>query len=95
VKSLVNSPALVAAPEASPSFVFEEAPISEVFEALEKHYRVAIVYDEELLQDCPLTASLTGQPFFEKLSIICKAIEARYEVIDGQVVIHGKGCDHS
>ncbi|CAN5918267.1 FecR family protein [soil metagenome] len=94
VKSLVNNPAPVGAPDASPSFVFEEVPISEVFEALEKHYRVAIVYDEELLHDCPLTASLTGQPFFEKLSIICKAIEARYEVIDGQVVIHGKGCDH-
>ena len=51
-----------------------------------------IVYNEELMRDCPITASLTNESLFETLDILCKAIEAKYEVIDGQIIIDGKGC---
>lgn len=74
------------------SFQFEGTPVKRVFEALEKAYEVRISYDAELLAKCELTAELDGEPLFEKLDLICKAIEARYEVIDGQVVVYGKKC---
>lgn len=95
-KSIVEKPAInqteVAAANPSKYFEFSDTPVSEVFAALEMSYNIDIIYDEELMQHCPLTASLGNQSFFEKLTIICKAIEARYEILDGQVVIYGKDC---
>jgi transmembrane sensor len=92
-KSLVENPQLIAGPSVKTNFVFEDTPIPRVFETLEKAYSVDIVFDEELLANCPLTAGLTDQPLFEKLDIICRVIEARYEIIDGQIIIYSRGCN--
>jgi hypothetical protein len=35
---------------------------------------------------------LSDQNLYKKLKIICKAIEAQYELIDGQIIIQSKGC---
>ena len=51
------------------------------------------MYDVDLLSKCTVTADLRNEPFFRKLDLICKAIGATYEVIDGQVVIITKGCN--
>lgn len=74
---------------AKQSFDFDETPISNVFRTLELAYGVHISYDESLLGECPLSASLVGQPLDEKLSVICKALEAQYTVQGNQVVITG------
>lgn len=50
-----------------------------------------MVYDEAHLRHCPVTATLTDEPLYGELDLICRAIEARYEVIDGQIIISG-GC---
>lgn len=90
-KSLVTEPAVLkAAPVAR--FVFNATPVSEVFAALERAYGIDVVFDEESLAACQLTADLSDEPLFEKLTIICQSIEARYEVLDAQVVVSGKGC---
>lgn len=91
-KSLVERPALLPEVAAKPNFAFNDAPVTAVFEALEVAYGVDIVYDEELLRRCLLTISLTDEPLFEKLAIVCKAIEARSETLDGRIVIHSAGC---
>ena len=91
-KSLIADPQPTAALPAGQGFAFEDAPVPTVFAALEKAYEVDIVYDEALLANCPLTATLADQPLFDKLDIICRVIEARYELIDGQIVIYSRGC---
>lgn len=92
-RTLIESPLPVNEQDAVVSnFQFEGTPVKRVFEALEKVYEVRITYDADLLAKCELTAELDGEPLFEKLDLICKAIEARYEVIDGQVVVYGKKC---
>ncbi|MFD1819721.1 protein of unknown function [Pseudarcicella hirudinis] len=91
-KSLVEAPVMIATEKSKQSFEFEDTPVSEVLLAIEKAYSVDIVFDEELLANCPLTASLTDLQLFEKLNIICKGVEARYEILDGQIVIYSKGC---
>ncbi|MBC8151681.1 MAG: FecR family protein, partial [Bacteroidetes bacterium] len=91
-KSLIDAPQLISEAPTKNRFTFEETPVPAVFDALEKAYEVDIVYDEQLLANCPLTATLTDQPLFEKLDIICQVIEARYEVMDGQIVIYSRGC---
>jgi transmembrane sensor len=92
VKTLVEKPQIILPKGQIPQFLFEDTPVVEVFKTLEKAYGVEILYDANLLKDCPLTATLDDQPLNDKLMIICKAIEATYEIVDGQIVIHGEGC---
>ncbi|KAA0988844.1 FecR family protein [Dyadobacter aurulentus] len=92
-RSLIENPSQVGPADiASQSLVFENAPVARVFESLEKRYEVQIIYDADLMAGCQLTAELGQEPLFEKLGMICKAIQARYELIDGQIVIHGSSC---
>jgi transmembrane sensor len=72
-------------------FDYRDTPAATVFAQIEQAYGLTLIYDENQLKNCPVTASLTDEPLYEKLSLVCRAIEARYEIIDGQVVISG-GC---
>lgn len=92
VKTLVEKPEIIVSKANTPQFIFEDVPATEAFDAIGKAYGIDILYDEELLKDCPLTAILENQTLHDKLTIICKAIEATYVILDGQIVIHGKGC---
>jgi transmembrane sensor len=89
-KSLVEKPVL--ATQAPLLFNFDDTPATEVFKTLQAAYGVPVLIDEEVLATCTISASLGNEPFYEKLRIICKIINATYEVIDGTVVINTKGC---
>lgn len=89
-KSLVEKP--VIATQTSYSFDFDDTPAAEVFNRLQTAYGVPVLMDDEVLKTCTITAALGDEPFYEKLRIICKIINATYEVIDGTVVINTKGC---
>lgn len=93
-KVLVPEPAIILREEDKQKmdFNFDDTPASEVFKVLENAYGIHIIFDEDLLKNCPVTAPLSDQNLFRKLKIICKAIEAQYELIDGQIIIQSKGC---
>lgn len=91
VKVIVDVPLKVTEIPAA-SLVFDEAPVKNVFKTLEKAYGIELFFNEELLSDCQLTANLSGLPMYEQLDLICRIIHAKYEVVDGQVIIHGEGC---
>ncbi len=89
-KSLIEKPVL--ATQAPLAFDFDDTPATEVFKILQAAYGVPVLIDEDVLASCTISASLGNEPFYEKLRIICKIINATYEVIDGTVVINTKGC---
>jgi ferric-dicitrate binding protein FerR (iron transport regulator) len=95
-KSVMSKQKIDTLTEIKQTFEFEDAPAVEVFEKLKNIYHVDIVYDKTLLANCLITLSLTDEPLFEKLDIICKAIEAKYETIEKQgnseIRIQSKGC---
>lgn len=92
VKTIVEKPVILSNPQASQSFTFTETPLTEVFASFEKAYGVNIVFDEEVFRHCNLTATLTNEPLFQKLDLICETIQAHYKVADGQVIMYGKKC---
>lgn len=93
VKTLRDNPEIVpASSQKVPSFQFKDAPVSDILAELEQAYQIDILFDKDVLSHCPLTATLTDQPLFEKLTVICEAIGAHYEVLDGQIVVDSKGC---
>ena len=91
-KVLLENPVMIAPVSVNKSMTYDEAPSDKMFSDLEKDYGVSIVYDNELLKSCTVNAVWTDETFYEKLDLICRAIGARYEVIDAQVVIISNGC---
>ncbi|HEY9046745.1 MAG TPA: FecR family protein [Ohtaekwangia sp.] len=91
IKSLVAEPVVLPAAPVH-EFNYIDTPISEVFTQLEQMYGVDIVYDDEAMVNCFLNASLNDLSFHDKLRLICKGINARYEILDAHVIITGSGC---
>lgn len=92
-RTLVAKPTILLTTQELQRFSFKNAPIDEIFAALEKAYGVEIIYDKEVMSNCRLTTSLINETLFEKLDIICAGIEASYKLIDAQVVITSNGCN--
>lgn len=91
-KSIVPQPEVVADGPAAPQLEFDEAPVSDVFAALQRAYGIEIIYDKNLMDECPITAILTEMSLYEQLDLVCKAVGAGYKSIDGRIVVEGKGC---
>ncbi len=87
-RELVAQPVQLA-PQA---FVFKDRPVVEVLAALEKAYGVSIEYDAASLHNCTLDLSLDKEPLFAKLDIICEALGASYEKVDGRILFRGRPC---
>jgi transmembrane sensor len=73
--------------------LFIDTPASDVFMNIQRSYGITIVYDEELMSHCSFTGAFTNESFFERINLVCKAIEASYEQADGQVIITGHNCE--
>lgn len=91
-KALVAEPQIVVPGLDQADFTFENTPIREVFSVLGEAYGIEIIFDEEIMSDCYITAPLRSEPLFEKLRVICRTIGARFETIDAKVVITSAGC---
>ena len=72
---------------------FQDMPVSELLNNIEETYGIDIVYDHRLFGECLLTASFTTESLYEKMDLICKGIEASFEVIDGKMIVTGRGCN--
>ncbi|HEY1057007.1 MAG TPA: FecR family protein, partial [Emticicia sp.] len=66
-RTLVAKPTILLNNQQLQGFAFKNAPIDEIFSALEKAYGVEIIYDKEVMLNCRLTTSLTNETLFEKL----------------------------
>ncbi|QDK79872.1 DUF4974 domain-containing protein [Spirosoma sp. KCTC 42546] len=91
-KSIVAKPEILQKPEKFPGFNFNGAAINDVFSTLEHSYGVTIAYNKQTVENCNLTAQLGDEPLFKKLDIICRTIDATYEVWGTKIVVTGKGC---
>jgi transmembrane sensor len=75
------------------SFVFEETPLKTVIGSLEKSYGIDIVVENENINKCLFTGDVSRQDLYTLLDIICKSIQASYEVKETKILIKGTGCN--
>ncbi len=68
-------------------FDFEDEPLPQIIADLELAYNIKISYDSEKWQNTRLTAHLSDEPLYDKVEMICRAIEAEYEILPNQIVI--------
>nr|WP_295934006.1 FecR domain-containing protein [uncultured Dyadobacter sp.] len=92
-RSLVDQPRVVIAKKDLDKFNFNDAPVTQVFDAMENAYGVDFLFDREALASCRVTTSLSEETLFERLDVVCEAVGATYKVVDAQIVISGKKCD--
>lgn len=92
-KQVVPTPSIVSVDSSSYfQMEFDGMPVTEIFEALERNYGIDIQFDERVLNACVLTTKMTEEGFYERIEVICKAINAEYTNADGAVIISSKGC---
>lgn len=91
-KAVVESP-IVLGNEGDNEFKFDNTPITTVFDKLEHAYKIRIVYNAKIMANCQLTIPFKNEPFFTKLDIICQTINAKYETVNGEIIITGMGCN--
>ncbi|MFD1139564.1 FecR family protein [Larkinella insperata] len=93
---MTKSPLLPTDTERDPvfyQFAFDDTPLPTVLKTLEDAYGIRIVYDENQVRDCPLTARFADQSLHEMLQFICTALNGSYSMQDGQLVLDIKGCN--
>jgi len=72
---------------------FDEASVTDILKSIEKLYGLKLLYSEEQLSKCIITTTLTDDPLYEQLDIICKTIGASYKEVDAQIIIESPGCN--
>ena len=92
-KQIVKNPQVIVPKEELRLMRFEEAPVSEIFEALEKAYGVDIEFDKAIFSSCELTTVISDDGLYNRLEIICDAIGTTYQLEDERIVISGTGCN--
>lgn len=91
-KSIVDEPEIIVAKPKAYEMKFDGAPVIKILDAIKKNYGIDIVYDRIKLSDCTITTSMAEEGFYERIEIICKAINAQYQVVDDKILITSNGC---
>lgn len=91
-RKLVEEPTIVAPSVKQSDFLFDNTPVGDAFTILQEAYGVEIIFNDDILNNCFITAPLGSEPLFEKLQIICRTIGATYEIVDAKVIITSSGC---
>ncbi len=92
LKKLVDEPAIILSKPTLFEMKYDGTPVVKIFEVLEQNYGIDIVFDEEMLAGCSLTTSMNEEGLYERIEIICKAINAQYKITDSMIAIKSNGC---
>ena len=91
-RALVKAPRVILPEEEVRRMRFEEAPVTDIFKALEKAYGVDIEFDETIFSSCELTTVISDEDIYSRLNIICNAIGTSYTLQEDKIVIKSSGC---
>ena len=93
VKQNLVKPLMLSADVSKDIFTFNDTPLNKVISSIERAYNVSIIYNDKEIGGCPLTASLADEHLLEKLDLISKALNIKYYINEGQIVLQGTGCN--
>jgi ferric-dicitrate binding protein FerR (iron transport regulator) len=93
VKENLVQPLMLSADVSKDIFTFSDTPLSKVISRIEQAYNVSIIYNAKEIGGCPLTASLAEEHLLEKLDLISKALDVKYHINEGHIMLTGTGCN--
>jgi len=77
----------------SASLDFEDAPLAEVAQRLERKFGVSVHLENDRLRNCLLKATFENLMMAEILEAISQMLELTYEIEKDRIVFKGQGCD--
>ena len=92
VPELVEEPVVVHPVEKKASFIFEETPLPQVISMIQEVYGIEIVLETAAMEQCVFTGDINDLPLYSQLKLICKSINANYELRGTTLFISGEGC---
>jgi transmembrane sensor len=93
-KETLPVPLILSEEIAQKEFTFDNTPFSVIVEKISKVYDVNIEYDKAKLGNISLNASISKKPLDEKVKLICTAVNASFEFIDGRIIISAQNQEH-
>lgn len=91
--SLVADPNPVSGKVAQASFIYEETPIANILRQLQDTYNIPIQTDNESLHNCHFTGDISAMTLYDKIDVVCKSVQASYEVKGTVIYIKGGNCN--
>ena len=91
-RKIVDDPQIILEKPTLFAMEYDATPVAKIFQVVEENYGIDIVYDEAALSLCSLTTSMAEEGLYERIEIICQAIGAKYEMVDGKIVVTSSGC---
>ncbi|MDB5263235.1 MAG: anti-FecI sigma factor, FecR [Adhaeribacter sp.] len=74
------------------SLVFENTPIQQAIQMLNTKFNTDIKLANDDINNCTIYGVFTDQNLPEILEVICKSIEAEYQLYKEEIIITGAGC---
>lgn len=93
ITGIVEKPEVIEQKKIVYDFDFNNITLREATEILEKAYGIDIVIENESLGNCTLVGNLNDLDYFMQLEMICRSLNASYEVKGTNILISGKGCN--
>lgn len=91
-RKIVDDPQIILEKPTLFAMKYDATPVAKIFEVMEENYGIEIVYDDNAISSCSLTTSMAEEGLYERIEIICQAIGAKYEMIDGKIIVSSSGC---
>ncbi len=92
VKATITNPTILKQSSLNKPQIFDEKPVTEVFEAIGNIYGIQIIYDVEKLSNCIISTQFEEEDLRQRLNAVCAVIDADYQTFDGNIMINSKGC---
>lgn len=93
VTELVKDPLPVATDaQSTPSLVFKDELIEDVLKDVADIYCIEIIVSNEGVYNCTFTGDVSHMELYDMLQVVCKSVQATYEVRGTRILINGDGC---
>jgi transmembrane sensor len=79
--------------ETAIKFLYDDALVSHVLNDLQDQYKIQIIVENDKINNCFFTGDINEQSLYNKLDLLCQAIQANYEIRGTSIIINGKGCE--
>jgi hypothetical protein len=73
--------------------VYQAIPLSSLIQSFKKTYGIEIEVENENLNNCHFSGDISDMDLYAKIDVICKSINASYEIKGFRILIRGAGCD--
>ncbi len=91
-RRLIDNPLPLDEAADQPEVRFTDTAASTILRRLEAQYGVTILFNDGVLDLCPLTVTLGNEPLRDKLATVCRKVGASFREVDGQFVVESVGC---